>query len=327
MKDKVAKMLLSNKGDFISGEELSKKLGVSRTSIWKYITKLKKEGYEIESISRKGYKLISFPDILTQTIVEDKLNTEYIGRKIIHYDSVESTNNEVKKIAQKEEEGLIIVAEEQTKGKGRLGRNWTSPKQKGLWFSILLKPNISPSDAPKITQIGAAAISKTISDIDIKTEIKWPNDIIINSKKVCGILTEMSGELNKVNYIVIGIGINVNIDKNEIPNDIKEIATSLKIEKNNKIDRRILLANILNNFENLYEELKNNGNINSSIDICRKDSSLIGKKVKVINGGKEKIGLALNINDEGQLLIEYEDGKIENIISGEISIRGLKGYV
>ncbi|RKD33869.1 biotin--[acetyl-CoA-carboxylase] ligase [Thermohalobacter berrensis] len=326
MKGKILKLLKDNKEDFISGEKISQQLNVSRTSIWKYIKQLKEEGYNIESVSRKGYRLISSPDILTSEEITPYLNTEYIGRKILHFDSIDSTNIKAKEFAQRgEEEGTVIISEEQTKGRGRLGRSWASPKGEGIWMSIILKPNINPMDASKVTQIGAAAVCNSINEMGIDALIKWPNDIVLNRKKVCGILTEMSAELNIINYIVIGIGINANIRK--FPEDIKDMATSLKLEIGNTISRKKLVGKILNNFEELYNELVNNNSISKSLNICRKKSILLGNKVKIISRNQEIIGKAIDITNEGELIIETENGKREKLISGEVSVRGLYGYV
>lgn len=327
MKDKIIEILRDNKELFISGQDISDRLKVSRTSVWKHISKLKEEGYVIESVSRKGYKLLESPDILDPKLIDKLLNTKYIGRNIYNYDSIDSTNREAKNIAQNVEKGTIILAEEQLKGKGRLGRRWTSTKGKGIWMSIILKPDISPSEAPKITQIAAAAVSSSIESIGIDNKIKWPNDIVVNGKKTCGILTEMSGEMNRINYIVIGIGVNVNLEKEDFPQELKDMATSLRIEKEENINRIELAAKILNKIEYLYEDFIYTGSIENSINICKKNSALIDKRVKLINGNNIKEARALNIDDEGRLIVRYDDGNIEEIISGEISIRGTKGYV
>lgn len=320
--------LLKNTEDFISGQHISEKLNVSRTAVWKYINMLKEEGYLIESVSKKGYKLLKSPDILTENEIMPYLNTKYIGNKIIHFHTINSTNTKAKELASLgEENGTIILSEEQTLGKGRLGRQWCSPKGKGIWLSLILKPDLDPINASKITQIGAAALCKSFIEIGIPSFIKWPNDIVINNRKVCGILTEMNGELNRINYIILGIGINVNIDMDDLPEELKDTASSLKIESGKTIDRRKLVALILNNFEPLYNELLNQGHINSSINICRKNSILLNKQIRIINKNSTKIAKALDLDNEGRLIVQLEDGTIDTIISGEVSIRGLYGYV
>ncbi|SHH42321.1 BirA family transcriptional regulator, biotin operon repressor / biotin-[acetyl-CoA-carboxylase] ligase [Caloranaerobacter azorensis DSM 13643] len=326
MKDEILKLLKEN-NEFVSGQDISDSLNVSRTAIWKYINQLREEGYLIDSVTRKGYKLIYTPDILTYGEIAEYLETDYIGRKIIHFDSIDSTNIKAKQLAAEgAKEGTVVIAEEQTMGRGRLGRGWVSPKGKGIWMSIILRPNIDPIDASKVTQIGAAAVWSALSKVGVDAYIKWPNDIVLNGKKVCGILTEMSAELNRINYLVIGIGVNVNINSQEIPKEINNIATSIKAEVGHDVDRKFITAEILNNFERFYNELIKYGSIKTSIEICRKASILLGREIKIITNKGERRAKAIDITEQGELLIE-ENGKIEKLISGEISVRGIYGYV
>ena len=327
MKGKILKLLKDSGNDFVSGQKISEALGVSRAAIWKHINIIKEDGYKIEAISRKGYRIISSPDILTFEEIKNLLSTKYIGRNITYYESIGSTNSKAKELAEmRQEHGTVVISEEQTTGRGRLGRNWVSPKYKGIWMSIILRPNIITENISQITLIGAAAVQKAIMKMGIKTSIKWPNDIVLNDKKVCGILTEMSGEVDHINYLVMGIGINVNLEKEDIPIDLKDMATSLKIESGKDMERKLLLANILNIFEELYNDFVQNGNIKETIEICRKNSMLIGKEIQLINRGKVTTAKALDISDKGELVIENNQGIVEYIVSGEVSIRGIYGY-
>ncbi|MFA9398166.1 MAG: biotin--[acetyl-CoA-carboxylase] ligase [Clostridiaceae bacterium] len=327
MKDDILRYLKNNKNKYVSGQAISNELSITRACVWKYIKELEVEGYKIEGISRKGYKLLYSPDILSREEIYENLNTKYIGKNIMHFDSLGSTNVEAKLLAAKNiENGTAVIGEEQTLGRGRLGRKWISPKYKGIWMSIVLYPEVEMSEVSKITQVAAASVINALSNLGIKAEIKWPNDIVINSKKVCGILTELSGELNKINHVVVGIGINANLEQEDFPEEIKNIGTSIKIENNNEINRKVLVAYILNEFEILYEEFLNHEFLNT-LKICRENSALMGKKIRVIRNGQEILGEALDIEEDGALLVKYEDGKIERIISGEVSVRGLLGYV
>lgn len=327
MKEKIIELLKNNDGDFISGQKISESFGVSRAAIWKYINALKEEGYKIESVSKKGYRLVSSPDILTYEEIKDKLTTKYIGRTLYHYDTIDSTNIKAKDLASKGvKDGTIVISEEQTMGKGRLGRSWASPKYKGIWMSIILKPNIKPEKLARVTQIGAAAVTKAVRNMGIEAFIKWPNDIVIGNKKVCGILTEMNCELNRINYLVVGIGINVNLEMKDITEEISNIATSLLIESGNKVDRKKLVADILNIFEEMYQDFIKTGYLGKALDICRKYSILIGKEVRIIDGNKEMKAKVLGLSDEGELLVDFGDGKEKKLISGEVSVRGLYGY-
>lgn len=327
MRRNILLMLKKHRDEFISGERISQELGISRTAVWKHINILREEGYEIESMPKNGYKLVSSPDILILEEIEEYLTTNFIGRNIYYFDSLDSTNTKAKEMAMDEEEGTVVVAEEQIKGKGRLGRDWVSPKGKGIWMSIILKPNMLPSEVAKLTLIGAAAVNKALEEMGIISYIKWPNDIVIQGKKVCGILTEMSCELNIINYVIMGIGINVNLLKEDFSQELVDKATSLKEITGRDLDRKRLLASVLNYFENLYLPFKQRGDISATIDISREKSLLIGKEIRILRGNDEKIGRALDIDEQGGLIIEYKDGTREHIFSGEVSIRGLREYI
>ncbi len=323
LKEEILNLLRESFGSFVSGQEISEKLGVSRTAIWKYINHLKEDGYEIESISKKGYRLLVAANILTEEEIHPLLNTKEIGKKILHFDTIDSTNSKAKELANNgEEHGTIVVSEEQTLGRGRMGRSFVSPKGKGIWMSIILRPDIDPLRISLITQIAAAAVNTALTQFGVDSKIKWPNDIILKGKKVCGILTEMSGELTKINYVVLGIGLNANIDCDDFTEEIKEIATSLKIQFERDFDRKALMASVINNFEALYDEFEKKDDISNTIKICKDKSILIGKNIKVIQRNMETKAKVLDINEEGLLVVEYEDGTIKSLISGEISIRG-----
>ncbi|MDK2794712.1 MAG: BirA family transcriptional regulator, partial [Caldanaerobacter sp.] len=228
LRQKLVEILKQNREDFISGQKLSEIMKVSRTAIWKQIKELEKLGYKIQAHRKLGYRLISEPDLLIYEEIAPYLNTKFIGRNYIHKESLSSTNDMAKELAYKVPDGTVIVAEEQTKGRGRMGRSWFSEKSSCILTSVILKPQIRPENTVALTQVAALAVVKAIEEVcSVKTKIKWPNDIILNSKKVCGILTEMSSEIDVVNYIVIGIGINVNCT--EFPDDLKEKATSLQL--------------------------------------------------------------------------------------------------
>ncbi len=327
MKKDILEVLKKNKDSFISGEELSNKLGVTRTSVWKHINKLKKEGYSIESVSRRGYKLLEDADILSTDELMIELENSKMGDKIFYFDTIDSTNNYAKKMAQEGfEQGTIVLSDEQTGGRGRLGRDWDSPSGTGLWMSIILKPDIEPFEAAKITEIAAAAVSISIEKLtNINTGIKWPNDIIINRKKVCGILTEMSAELNYINFVIVGIGINVNTEV--FPEGIDEIATSIKKCMGQNISRKDLFLTIIREFEKLYYDFVETGSLERTVKICREKSVIIGNKVKIINKNNVIMADALDINENGELVIRKENGEIINIISGEVSVRGINHYI
>lgn len=335
VKYKILEVLKENQGKFISGETLSTELGVTRTTVWKHIKNLKDEGYIIHSSSKKGYVLETIPDILNAYEIEYGLNTKYLGREIHYLETVDSTNLYARDIAVKGcKDGTLVVAETQVSGKGRMGRNWESRDKKGIWMSIVLKPEILPSHIQIITLAASVAVVYGIKKATgISTGIKWPNDIIADGKKVCGILTEMNSELDRINHIILGIGINVNQDINDFSDDIRNKAVSLKIlkysdinESDEYIKRSDLIKAILVKLEELYENIKN-GNKDVILDQWREASLTLDKDIKVISGNCEYAGMALDITDDGKLIVRDTKGQIHELVSGEISIRGMDGYM
>jgi len=307
--------------EYVSGEVLAQKLGISRVAIWKQIQKLKDMGYKIISDQNLGYCLISRPDLLFPQEVQRGLPTTYIGKKIFYFPELESTNVIAKEKAlhrtEAIDEGTIIIAEKQSAGKGRLGRKWFSPTG-GIWLSIILYPQLPPSYIPRITLMTAVAVVKAIKMCTrIEPQIKWPNDILINEKKVCGILTEMSAELDMINWVVVGIGINANLDYRELPKDIQENATSLKEASGKEILRVKLMQTFLREFEKYYESLKRRES-SSVLREWKSYSYTLGKKIRVDMGGRIITGEAVDINEEGALILKKEDNELIKIISGTI---------
>ncbi|WP_058486500.1 biotin--[acetyl-CoA-carboxylase] ligase [Defluviitalea phaphyphila] len=326
MKSKVLQILKEEEG-YISGEEISRALGVSRTAVWKVISSLKKEGYVIESSTNKGYYLKETPDLLTKEEVSYNLKTKYLGKDIYHYYQIDSTNKEAKKMAVNgAKEGTIIISEEQTLGKGRLGRGWISPPRLGIWMSIILRPLVSPLDASKITILGGLSVCKAIEKVTgLDVKIKWPNDIVINKKKVCGILTEMSAEMEKIDYIILGIGVNVNNEN--FPEDLKDKASSLKIEGNKKYNRKEIVQEIIMQFEKYYEIFIRDKNLNKFLEEYKDYCLTLNKDVKINSNKESFVGKAIDISEEGELIVQKEDGEIITVFSGEVSVRGLYGYI
>ena len=318
MKNKILNILSTADG-YVSGENISDELGISRNAVWKHINKLRQEGYEIESVTKRGYKLISVPDVISAELIKDGLDTEFIGQNVVYYDETDSTNNEAKRNSDMPD-GTLFISEIQTGGKGRLGRAWVSPKGIGIWMSLLLKPHILPQDVAQITLVAGMATARSVG---CGAKIKWPNDVVIGSKKICGILTEMSAEIERVNYIVPGIGINVNTES--FPDELKEKATSLYIESGRKFERYKIVQRFLKEFEILYKKFIKGG-IAAVTDDYRELCVTIGKEVSVIYPNRTINGRAIDINNNGELIVETDKGIIE-VDSGEVSVRGMYGYV
>ena len=322
MRKIILELLGQHPEQYVSGEEISRQLAVSRTAIWKHMQTLKQAGYEIESHPRLGYRLKTRPDLLLPYEIRDILRTKIVGQKEIYYFAdVESTNTEAKKQANLGcPEGSISLSEAQTKGRGRLSRSWFSPSGKGIWLSVVFRPPFNPHDAPKCTLMAAVAVTKAIQSMTgIECGIKWPNDILYQGKKIVGILTEMNAEIDAINYIVIGMGINVNIKQQDFPDELTESATSLSVVAGHTISRLSLLNAVLVELEQAYEEVVQYG-FSKMLDEWRKLSITLGKKVNVIGSGKEFSGTAVDIDHDGGLLVQTEAG-IERVLAGDVSIR------
>ena len=317
---------LKEADDYISGQELCEHFGVSRTAIWKAVKQLKEAGYVIEAVQNKGYKIVSTPDCLNTAELESIRKTKWAGREIFYFDTIDSTNTKAKQLAEEgHPTGTLVVAEKQEAGRGRRGRGFESPAGVGIFMTLVLKPDFAPDRASMLTLIAALAVSKAISEkTGQEAEIKWPNDIVIHGKKVCGILTEMSTQMDYINYIVIGIGINV--QNESFPEEIGEVATSLRIESGKKQNRAAIIEAVWEEFEHYYDRFMAYQDLR---DLRKEyDASLAnkGQKVRVLDPKEPFEGVAQGITDRGELIVDtWEARKL--VSSGEVSVRGIYGYV
>ena len=325
MRQTIVEMLRNTGERFISGEEIAEELGISRAAVWKHIQKLRRTGYEIISRERCGYKFKDAPDLLLANEVKEGLHTQVIGKEIYYFPLTDSTNREAKVLAyRKVPDGTVAVADEQTGGKGRLNRNFYSPRGKGIWFSLVLRPRFVPSDAPKCTLMAAVAIAHAISRFGLRAQIKWPNDIMHDRRKLVGILTELSAEMSRITYIVLGIGINVNIRRDEFPPELRDIATSLSEMAGEKVSRIELFRAVLEEFDRLYVDIISDPKCGfvRMLDEWREYNITLGRKVRVVTAstGEYFFGVARDIDADGALLVETTDG-IERVFAGDVSIR------
>lgn len=322
-RESILKKLSECKGEFISGEAIRHDLNISRIAVWKHIINLREDGYHIEAVSNRGYRLKGLCDIYDKSAVASQLNTKLLGKNLIFLDEVDSTNNQLKRLSVAgSEEGTTVIARMQRAGRGRRGRVWCSEDGKGVFMSVLLKPDIPPDEVQAITLAASSAVCKVIEPYtNIKPGIKWPNDILLQEKKVCGILTELVAEPDTLNSIILGIGVNVYGKKEDRPDDIKEIATSLSEHSDIEISISRLVVGILEELEDLYLDFLGRGSTSKFLDIWRYFSVTLGSNIIVNQAGKEWQAKALDILDNGCLLVETHDGKQEAISSGEISIR------
>ncbi len=308
--------------DSISGAELATRLGVTPAAIWAHIKDLRTLGYQIEASPHDGYRLVSVPDVLHADDLLSRIKpSQIVGRDIRVFEKTTSTNDVVEKLAHDGvKEGVVVFAESQTKGRGRLGRPWISPAKKGLWFSVLLRPGLSPQDATQLTVAAATAMSRAIkTETGLSVEIKWPNDLLLRGRKAGGILTELSAELDSVRYVVLGIGLDVNISASEFPENLKKIATSLKAELGRPVHRADLAEQVLQELDADYERIRA-GRFDEIADEWEAQCTTIGRHVIVNIGNTHIRGRAESLDSTGALLVRTEHGRLERIIGGDLQI-------
>lgn len=306
----------------VSGAQLAEQLAISRAAIWARIEELRRVGFNIEAGPHFGYRLVDEPDALLADDLLSRLGaTQVIGRDIQVFEQTTSTNDVVEKLARDGvREGVVVFAESQTKGRGRLGRAWMSPAHKGLWFSILLRPILHPQETTQLTVISATALRRAIKKVTgLAAEIKWPNDLLLNGKKTAGILTEMSAELDRVRHVILGIGVDVNLDAAGFPTELRKIATSLKIESGSPICRAELAVEILRELDLDYARICA-GKFSEVADEWEAACVTIGKNVTVHMGERQFRGRAESLDDDGALLIRTEHGHLERVIGGDVML-------
>jgi len=312
MREKLLQLL--NETEFVSGEHIAKELGVSRTAIWKQIKSLQSLGYKIESVKNKGYRILSRPDIPIPEEITFDLGTNIIGREVFYFKTISSTNNYAKQLAMDDiSEGTVVVADVQTNGRGRKNRKWSSPCG-GLWFSVILYPHIPPERGMLVTMASSVAVAQALKEnTNLNPIIKWPNDLLIDDKKICGILTELDAELDRINYSIVGIGINVN---NELAEDLQKIATSVFLETGSQISRVKLLRSIIKYFDEEYDKLKS-GEYTKIRDDWFYYADIIGKKIQVKTEKMIIEGTVSDIDDSGCIILETTSGNVR-VVSGDI---------
>ena len=303
--------------DYVSGAALSDKLGLSRTAVWKHVEQLRKLGYRIDAQASRGYRLIEVPDRLTALEVGPLLATREFGRTLHHYDELESTNAKAFELAHEGGfHGEVIVAEAQTKGKGRRGREWISPAGKNLAMSVILKPEIPPARAPELTLVGAVALVETLIDSGVAATIKWPNGVQIEGKKVAGILTELSADVERVHFVILGLGVNLNAAPSDFPAELRELATSVSQSRPSPVHRALFTAALLGKLEAWFETWSEKG-FGPVRDAWKRYTTMLGTEVLVRSEAKELRGVARDIDESGALLLETAGGT-ERILSGDV---------
>lgn len=326
MKEEILRLLRSADG-YISGQELCNRFGVSRTAVWKAINQLKEAGYEIEAQQNKGYRLMTAPDLMTEAEIKSLMHTEWVAKEVLYFDTIDSTNTKAQELAEKGyPSGTLVVADKQESGKGRRGRSWVSPSGTGIFMTLMIKPDINPNNASMLTLVAALAVAKAITSVTGEEAlIKWPNDIVVNGKKVCGILTEMNAQFDYINHIVVGIGINVHNES--FPEEISQMASSLMIEAGGKrFHRAQIIAETMSYFEQYYDTFLKTQDLSALVREYDKLLVNRNKSVRVLDPKEPFDGKAMGITPKGELIVDtWESRKL--VSSGEVSVRGIYGYV
>jgi len=322
MDEKILQLLRESDLDFLSGEEISRRLKVSRTAVWKRMRRLRALGYGIEASTRSGYRLIRSPDILIPSEIKPILKTKWIGKTIHHFHALDSTNSKAYQLALNDaEEGEVVIAESQEKGRGRLGRHWFSPPFLNLYISIILRPKISPHQASLITLMAAVATADAIQKFSgLLPLIKWPNDILLHDRKVAGLLNEIHSEMDRIHFVILGIGVNLNMSEKMFSKEIRSVATSLKIEMGQTISRKAFLQSLLQELEKWYTIFIKEGNA-IILKAWRDRAHIKGRRVKVTSFGEKLVGMAVDVDSDGALILETEDGKRERVVAGDIEYK------
>jgi BirA family biotin operon repressor/biotin-[acetyl-CoA-carboxylase] ligase len=322
MDDEILQLLRESPSAFLSGEEISHRLKVSRTAVWKRITHLRNLGYEIEASTRSGYRLIQSPDLLTPLEIEPILKTKWIGKRIHYFQFIDSTNSKAYQLAlDGAEEGEIVIAESQEKGKGRLGRHWFSPPFLNLYLSVILRPKILPHQASLITLMAAIATADAIRVFSgLLPLIKWPNDILLRDRKVAGLLNEIHSEMDRIHFVILGMGVNLNMDQEMFSREIRATATSLKVEMGETISRKVFLQFLLNELERWYTIFLREGSA-VVLKAWRERAQIKGRQIKVTSFGEAIVGTAIDVDSDGALILETTSGKRKRIVAGDIEYK------
>lgn len=314
--------LFREKGGFVSGEVISRELHVSRTAIWKQINGLRRAGYVIEAVPSRGYHLLSAPDLLSPGEIAGYLKAKLIGRRLVCLATTTSTNSDAFRLAEQDAvEGTVILSDGQSSGKGRLGRVWSSPEGVNLYCSVILRPGIMPYEAPQLTFLSAVAVARTIELVsDLKPEIKWPNDVLIKGKKVAGLLNEMNAETDVINFVILGIGVNLNMTAEQFPPDLRHPATSILLESGRPVGRARFAALLMGELDRLYRDFRTNG-FGPVRAEWQQRCNAHGRELAISDGGADVVkGMFAGIDSYGALLVAGAGGKIERILSGDVRI-------
>ncbi|HEY7747036.1 MAG TPA: biotin--[acetyl-CoA-carboxylase] ligase [Desulfuromonadales bacterium] len=315
----ILRLLREKAGQFVSGEEFSQSLGVSRTAVWKQVGQLREFGYIIEAVTSRGYRLTGTPETLIPTEIQSGLETRLIGREVIYYETTDSTNLRAHDLGEAgAAEGTVVIADRQTAGKGRLGRSWVSPPGVNLYVSVLLRPSILPYHAPQLSFLSAVAVARAVEEISgLAPNVKWPNDVLLRGRKIAGLLNEMSAETEGIHYVILGIGVNLNMRAEQFPADLRYPATSLALEKGEPVSRAVFARTLLRHLDSLYELYLEVG-FPPVLKAWEAFFDLIGRQVEVDYQSRRVQGRVEGLDDDGALMLRLSDGRAEKVLAGDV---------
>jgi BirA family biotin operon repressor/biotin-[acetyl-CoA-carboxylase] ligase len=322
MEEEILRLLREHSSAFLSGEEISRRLKVTRTAVWKRVARLRALGYEIEASTRRGYRLIQSPDLLSPSEIKPFLTTKWMGKTIHYFPSIDSTNSKAYQLAlEGAEEGEVVIAESQEEGRGRLGRHWFSPPFLNLYLSAILRPQIPPHQASLITLMAAVATADAIQKYSgLLPLIKWPNDILLGNRKVAGLLNEIHSEMDRIHFVILGIGVNLNMNGKMFSKEVRAVATSLKREMGETISRKVFLCSLLEELERWYVIFLKEGGA-PVLEAWREKAKIEGKRVKVASFGETLSGVAVDVDSDGVLILKTEKGEQKRIVAGDVEYR------
>lgn len=321
VEQRMVELFRAEKGKVFSGEELGSALGVSRTAVWKHVNKLRARGYLIESVPSRGYRFLAAPDTLTPTELSTGLRTVRIGRRIVAVDETDSTNQLAFRLAEEgAEDGLVVIADRQTGGKGRLGRRWESPGGVNLYCSVILRPAMPPVRAPQLTFLSAVAVARAVESVTrLCPQIKWPNDILVDGLKVAGLLNEMSSETDTIHFVVLGIGVNLNMEREQFPETLRHPASSLMLKSGARVSRVEFTRALLTSLDDLYQDYLQQGFAPIRAEWLSR-SMVLGRRVRVASGDEVTVGTVAGIDDDGALLLQRDGGVSERVVAGDVTV-------
>lgn len=326
MKSKILSRLRDESG-YVSGQDLCSEFGVSRTAIWKAVSQLREEGYEIEAVQNKGYRLLASPDVVSCEEIKSRLDTQWAGSRVYYYETLDSTNICAKRLAEQgAPNGTLILADRQTAGRGRLGRSWETDVGTSVAMTVIVRPKLPPTKASMLTLVMGMAVASALNALfGLNCKIKWPNDVVVNGRKICGILTEMSAEINRINYLVIGSGINANME--DFPHELKDRAVSLRMLLGKRVNRAEIICACMKWLETYYDAFQRTEDMSGLMEEYNRMLVSLGREVCVLETGGAFQGDCLGVNREGELLVRRADGTVVPVYAGEVSVRGIYGYV